>query len=104
MRLWSFIKSMFGSANETPVVPATPTAATSTTTCLASLFFNNTTAGALTISVTDGQGTPVALVSTFSLPAYSTVGWSWPNGMQMTTGVKWNASASGVTGGMFGVQ
>ena len=85
-------------------VPTSPTAATATTTCLASLFFNNTTSGALTITVTDGQGTPVALVSTFSLPGYSTVGWSWPNGMQMTTGVKWNASASGVTGGMFGVQ
>jgi hypothetical protein len=85
-------------------VPTSPTAATATTTCLMSISFNNTTAGPLTITVTDGQGTPVALVSSFSLPAYSTVGWSWPNGVQMTTGVKWSASAAGVTGGMFGVQ
>ncbi len=84
-------------------VPTTSTAVFSSTTCVAAIVLNNTTSGALTVSVSDNQGTPVSDVLTFSIPAFSQLIQPL-HGVQFTSGVKWNASASGVTGAILGYQ
>jgi hypothetical protein len=85
-------------------VPLSATLATSAaTTCVQVIVLNNTTAGALTVTITDNQGTPINDLLTFSIPAFSQVIQPlW--GLPFTTGVKWTASGSGVTGGMTGYQ
>ncbi len=84
-------------------VPTASTAATTTTTCVTAIVLNNTTSGALTVTVSDNQATPVNDILTFSIPAFSQV--IQPLfGVQFTSGIKWNASATGVTGAIIGYQ
>lgn len=73
-------------------------------TCIYYVRMCNTTAGALTINLTDAQGTPVQILpATFSLPALNC--WDWtPYGALATAGVKWAASGAGVTGTFVGVK
>jgi hypothetical protein len=84
-------------------VPTSSTAVFSTTTCVQTIVLNNTTSSALTVTVTDNEGTPVNDLLTFSIPAYSQLIQPL-GGVAFTSGVKWVASASGVTGAMLGNQ
>lgn len=85
-------------------VPTTSTLATSaSTTCVVAIVMNNTTASALTATVTDNTGTPINDVLTFSIPANSQLIQPL-YGISFNAGVKWSASGSGVTGGMIGYQ
>ncbi|MGH9776557.1 MAG: hypothetical protein ACRD50_16620 [Candidatus Acidiferrales bacterium] len=84
-------------------VPTSSTAVFSSTTCLWIIVLNNTTGSSLTVSVTDNQGTPINDVLTFSIPANSQL-IQQLGGVQFTSGVKWSASASGVTGAVLGYQ
>lgn len=84
-------------------VPTSSTAVASTTTCVYALIFNNTNASAQTVTVTDGQGSPVTVVSAFSIPANSQVTFPF-YGTAMTTGIKWTAGGTGVNGAVIGVQ
>jgi hypothetical protein len=84
-------------------VPTSSTAVFSTTTCVQTLVLNNTTSGTVTVTVTDNQGTPVNDVLTFSIPPYSQLIQPL-GGVAFTTGVKWLASGSGVTGAIIGNQ
>jgi len=53
--------------------------------------------------VTDNQATPINDVLSFSIPGNSQlIQPLW--GVAFTTGVKWNASATGVTGAIIGYQ
>lgn len=96
--------------NSTPVgvalgaIPTSATLATSaTTTCVLTIALNNTTGSSVTITVTDNSGTPINDLLTFTLPAYSQVIQPL-GGIPFTSGVKWAASAAGVTGGLAGIQ
>jgi hypothetical protein len=89
---------------ESQALAAVPTSATSVfavTTCVTTIVLNNTTASPVTVTVTDAEGTPVNDVLTFSIPAYSQLIQPL-GGVAFTSGVKWSASASGVTGAMLG--
>ncbi len=84
-------------------VPTSSTAVFTSTTCLMEVVMNNTTSGALTVTVSDNIATPINDILTFSIPAFSQVIQPlW--GQSFTTGVKWTASGAGVTGGMLGYQ
>jgi hypothetical protein len=84
-------------------VPTSSTAVFTSTTCVQTIVLNNTTSGALTVTVTDNQGTPINDIITFSIPAYSQLIQPL-GGAAFTSGVKWLASGSGVTGAVIGNQ
>lgn len=85
-------------------VPATPTSFNSVTTFIEKIYFNNTTAGALTISVLDKQGVPVQLIGpAVSLAANQDVLFNFGESCQiMPGGITWSASGAGITGSIFG--
>ena len=63
----------------------------------------NTNASAQTVTVTDGQGSPITVLSAFSIPANSQV--TLPlHGAQMTSGIKWIAGGAGLTGTVVAYQ
>jgi len=67
------------------------------------IVLNNTNSTATTVTVTDNQATPINDVLSFSIPGNSQlIQPLW--GVAFTTGVKWNASATGVTGAIIGYQ
>jgi hypothetical protein len=84
-------------------VPQVSTAVTATTTCVQAIMFTNTNASAQTVSVTDGQGSPVTVIATYSIPGNSQVTFPM-NLSSMTSGVKWSAGGSGVVGAVTGIQ
>jgi hypothetical protein len=85
-------------------VPTSSTAVFSSTTCLVAAYFNNTNGSAQTVTLTDNAGTPVNGVGpAFSVPALSNLVIPL-YGIPFTTGVKWTAGGTGITGGMIGYQ
>jgi len=99
-------KTACGNTVASQALAAVPTAATAvftSTTCLSVIVLNNTNSTATTVTVTDNQATPINDVLTFSIPGNSQlIQPLW--GVAFTTGVKWNASATGVTGAILGYQ
>lgn len=86
------------------VVPTTATAVFTATTCLFTALFNNTNASTQTVTLTDNAGTPVNGVGpAFVIPGLSNLILSF-GGIPFTSGVKWTAGGTGVTGGMTGFQ
>jgi hypothetical protein len=85
-------------------VPTSSTAVFASTTCMVAAFFNNTNATAETVTLTDNAGTPVNGVGpAFSIPGLSNM--TIPlYGVPFSSGVKWAAGGTGVTGGMVGYQ
>jgi hypothetical protein len=85
-------------------VPSTNTAVTATTTCVLEMAFTNTTASVATITVTDGQGSPVTVISAFPIQPGATLVFQF-NGMAMTSGINWQAgTASAINGAVIGYQ
>lgn len=84
-------------------VPTTSTSLTATTTCVYALMFTNTNSTPQSVTVTDGEATPVTIVPTFSIPANSQVTFPF-YGAPATTGLKWSAGGAGVNGSVSGVQ
>jgi hypothetical protein len=85
------------------VVPTANTALTATTSCVIAILITNTNPSAQTVTITDGQGTPVTVLSAFSIPGNSQV--TLPlHGAQMTTGIKWSAGGTGLTGTVVAYQ
>jgi hypothetical protein len=67
---------------------------TGTKTYVQLIFCANTTAGAVTLTITDNQGSPATYFPAVSLPANSvTALYNSPIGLPMQ-GIKWNASAN----------
>ncbi len=85
-------------------VPTSSTLLTSAVTaCVVAAIFNNTTASALTISLTDNTATPINSLLTFSIPANSSlVQPLW--GSSFNLGVKWTSSGAGITGSVVAYQ
>lgn len=85
-------------------VPTSSTAVFSSTTCLWQVYFNNTNAIAQTVTLTDNQGTPLTGVGgAFSIPGLSNMLLPF-QGLAFTSGVKWTAGGTGITGAMYGFQ
>lgn len=85
-------------------VPTSSTAVFTSTTCLISVFFENSNASAQTVTLTDNAGTPLNGVGpAFSLPGLSNMVVPL-NGIPFTSGVKWAAGGTGMLGGMAGFQ
>src|SRR5215217_3299090 len=69
-------KTSCGSTAFTPAwqaLPTTSTALTATTSCVIAIMVTNTNATAQTVTITDGQGTAVTVLSAFSIPGNSQV-------------------------------
>lgn len=84
-------------------VPTSSTAVATATTCVMAIVANNTTAAAVTLTVSDNQGTPVNDILTFSIPPFSQLVQPL-YGVAFTSGIKWTASATGMTGAVIGYQ
>lgn len=85
-------------------VPTSTGSPTSTTTCLMRAYFNNSNAGAVTVTLTDNTGTPLNVVGpAFSVPGLSNMVVPF-DGIRFNAGIKWVASTTGVVGGMWGFQ
>jgi len=84
-------------------VPTSATAVFTSTTCLMAVILNNTNGSTVTVTVTDNAGTPVNDVLTFTIPANSQLIQPL-YGVAFTTGMKWSASGTGVTGAALGYQ
>ncbi len=84
-------------------VPTSSTAVFSSTTCLQVIVVNNTNSSSATVTVSDNAGTPINDILTFSIPANSQlIQPLW--GVAFTSGVKWSASGTGLTGALLGYQ
>jgi hypothetical protein len=84
-------------------VPTANTALTATTSCVLAVMITNTTASAQSVTVTDGQGSPVTVLNAFSIPGNSEVTLPF-YGSQMTSGIKWIAGGAGLTGTVVAYQ
>lgn len=84
-------------------VPTSSTAVFASTTCVSRVQFCNTNATSQTISLTDNAGTPIVLVNAMSLQGLSCALFDF-GGTKFTTGVKWFAGGTGVTGAVLGYQ
>src|SRR6185436_5258129 len=85
------------------VVPTSNTSLTATTSCVVAIMVTNTNASPQSVTITDGQGAPVTVLSAFSIPGNSEV--TLPlHGAQMTSGIKWIAGGAGVTGTVVAYQ
>lgn len=73
------------------LVPTSSTAVTSTTTKVQVIFCANTTGGAVTLTITDNQGSPVTYYPAVSLPANSATLLHSGVGLTFTSGIKWSA-------------
>ena len=83
-------------------MPSSSTAITTTTTCVLQLALSNTSGGALTVTVSDDQGTPVNFLNAVTLNAGETR--NYPALGKFTSGIKIQASGTGVTYSLEGVQ
>jgi len=61
------------------------------------ITFTNTTASPIAVTVSDKQGTPLALFSALSVPANSILAYRF-DGRWMPGGVHWSAASAGVVG------
>jgi hypothetical protein len=85
-------------------VPTSATLVTSASTaCVVAIVMNNTTSSSLTVTVTDNTATPINDILTFSIPPFSQLVQPL-YGTAFNLGVKWSASASGVTGAVVAYQ
>ena len=66
------------------------------------LHVSNTTAGALTLTITDKQATPRYLIPTVSIAANTAYVISWPEGLFCDDGINWVASAVGLQASVVG--
>jgi hypothetical protein len=76
------------------LVPAVAADLSTTDTWLYQLSVSNKTAGAVTIQVLDKAATPRNVVPTVSAAANSVMIMTWPNGIKLTGGMRWVASAA----------
>jgi len=85
-------------------LPTASISVTVTNTCVYAVGLMNITSSAQTCTITDGQGTPVTVVSSYQIPANSTARFVF-DGVKFLTGVKWSCTnATSVTGYVRGTQ
>jgi len=86
-------------------VPTTSTAIASATTCLLVLNISNPSAGPLNLTVSDNQGTPVNFLNAVTINTGETRTYGFaPGGASFTSGIKMQASGSGLVYTAEGLQ
>ncbi len=75
------------------VLPNTATSVTTTDTWIYQIALNNKTGGAITVTITDINTSPLDLVTAVSIAANTTYVIVFPEGQYMPNGFKWSASA-----------
>lgn len=80
--------------NKLKVLTNSATAFTTKDCVIFQLVFNNKTAGAITVTVTDAQLSPLDLLTAVSIPANSVTMAVFPEGQYMPGGFLWSASAN----------
>ncbi len=83
-------------------IPTGLTAITALDAVIFQVVLVNNTAGAVTVLVQDQQSTPGILIPTISVAANSAEVVPFPEGVKMTSGIKWQAGATGLFGEIFG--
>jgi hypothetical protein len=63
---------------------------------ISSIHIVNTTSASITFTITDNQSSPMTWISAQSIPANSSVVWSYAEPMHFNSGMKGSASASGL--------
>jgi len=84
-------------------VPTVEAAATAVTSCVVSVNACNTNATAQTFSLKDNQGTPIIAVNAVSIPGNSCYLYQLGGGL-FTSGIRWVAGGTGVTGTILAYQ
>lgn len=74
-------------------VPASSTAVVTSSIKVVTLFCNNATGGAVTLTITDNQGSPLTYYPAVSIAANSVNMLVAQSGLSFTDGIKWSASA-----------
>lgn len=85
-------------------VPTSGTDLTTTDTWINQIVLANTTAGSVTVTIADKQGSPLTLVPTVTLSANTLYITVFPFAIKMVGGINWQASGSGVTAEIFGYK
>lgn len=75
-------------------VPAVATDLTTTDSVIYQIVIANKTAAAVTFTVLDKAATPKSLLSAVSIGANTTTVVTFPDGVWMTGGINWSASAA----------
>jgi len=83
-------------------MPTSSTAITASTTCIYLLSISNTSAGSLTVTLSDNQGTPINFLNAVTVLAGETR--QYVNLGKFTSGIKVQASGSGITYALEGLQ
>lgn len=83
-------------------IPTTLTAVSSKDSWIFQIVINNSTAGALTLTVQDQQTSAQPLLSAVSIPANTVDVITFPDAVKMINGIKWQASNTGLVGEIFG--
>jgi len=85
-------------------MPTTTTSVTASTTCVLTLYLHNSSSTtAYTVTVTDAGGSNYIL-NGVSLQPLEVRQLNFPNGLKLTSGVKWSASNAAVIAGFEGLQ
>ena len=85
-------------------LPTSATAVTTTATCIDAVLFINVTGSVQTVTLSDNQPTPIAYLSSFQIPANSTLVYDL-HYARLLNGVKWQATnASAVNAQIVGLQ
>lgn len=85
-------------------LPTSSTVVTATATCVEAVLFINTTASTQTITLSDNQGSPVAYLNAFQVPANSTLVYELHHA-KLANGIKWQATnATSVNAQIVGLQ
>lgn len=85
-------------------MPTSSTAIASSTTCLLGFDVSNTSGGSLTVTVTDNAGTPINWLNAVTLLAGETRTYQFAGGKSFASGIKVQASGSGITYSAEGLQ
>ena len=83
-------------------VPAVAADLSTNDTLLWQIHITNTTAGALTVTLTDLQTTPRYVLASVSIAANTSYIVAWPEGLLCPNGVNWVASGAGLQAAIVG--
>lgn len=87
------------------VVPNSATDLSTTDSIIYQIVIANMTSGAITITITDKNTTPLDLMKAVSIAAFTTPVVAFPEGVLMKGGINWVASgASSLNGQIFGLK
>lgn len=77
---------------------AAPEQLADTDTMVFQVVVSNTTGADITLSVTDGQGSPIALVPDSPIAANTVICWNCEDGTLLKGGLIWQAASAGLNG------